>query len=560
MTSSSHLAGSSLVYLLGCAVLESEPSIQGVAITAIGSLLPDIDLPTSAIGRPFFPIAGWINRKIGHRTLTHSLVGLVIFGALAFGTAWSLAFWMGAPVYAYALLLALGYSAHILVDTLNKTGVDLFWPGRVKAVFFGNEKYRIVSAGSGDYWFMTVCLLANLGLYPVARDGFTFSLHRAFGDIYSVSMDYKQYGDKNRIWIDLEGVEVLSNRKVKGRFEILAALDNGAVLIERDGVKQVVSRTPPHHLYPDRAKIVIGEPVSIQTAQIDMAGHTLGEVPRFPGAARVLYYGHLTPVKQTPLSVHQDRYDPLALRLEKLRLEHAEYEDIRRQNAETIVIREGMLVARILRAGVQPDANPVVPAPKEGVRQVELRLKPTDQILIKEGDLVEFGQVIARQDVSVALSKLDLDLRVDLDRLEDQIAETEQQLAVIEQDLDRALLNSRRLTERSTQVRNQPLLAKEAARIEQTQARQDDEIRALSVSRDTLKARRGDLRARVPVVLEQAESRRWQIEDQADVRAGFEGTIDRLQREAGASDCILRITYRSGLRNQLTACKITTKW
>ena len=64
---------------------------------------------------------------------------------------------------------------------------------------------------------MTVCLILNLGMYPLARDGFTLSLHQAFGDIYSVSMDFKQYGDKNRIWLDLEGVEAISNQKVQGR-------------------------------------------------------------------------------------------------------------------------------------------------------------------------------------------------------------------------------------------------------------------------------------------------------------------------------------------------------
>ncbi len=83
---------------------------------------------------------------------------------------------------------------------------------------------------------MTVCLVMNLGLYPLARDGFTFSLHQAFGDIYSVSTDFKQYGERHRIWVDLEGIEAISNQKVKGRFEILAAVDNGAILIERNGL------------------------------------------------------------------------------------------------------------------------------------------------------------------------------------------------------------------------------------------------------------------------------------------------------------------------------------
>ncbi len=87
MTSSSHLASSALIYLIGCSVVESPPTIPGVVAAAAGSLLPDIDLPTSAIGRPFFPIASWINRKIGHRTVTHSVLGILLFGLVAFWSA-----------------------------------------------------------------------------------------------------------------------------------------------------------------------------------------------------------------------------------------------------------------------------------------------------------------------------------------------------------------------------------------------------------------------------------------------------------------------------------------
>ena len=194
---------------------------------------------------------------------------------------------------------------------------------------------------------MTVCLVANLACYPLARDGFTFSLHQAFGDIYSVSTDFKEYGERNRIWVDLEGVDAISNQKVAGRFEILAAVDNGAVLIEREGLKQLVSRTAPLHIFPTKAKIAIGEPTTISTREIQMAGRTLGELPRFPGASRVLYYGYLTPAKLAPLSVHRDRYDSVALRLDKIRLEHAEYRDIEEQGIGHLVIREGTVLAKI---------------------------------------------------------------------------------------------------------------------------------------------------------------------------------------------------------------------
>jgi len=67
----------------------------------------------------------------------------------------------------------------------------------------------------------------------------------------------------------LEGVEKISNQEVKGRYEILAICDNAAILIDRDGTKQLVSRTEPLQIYPERVSIEIGEAVQITTQEID---------------------------------------------------------------------------------------------------------------------------------------------------------------------------------------------------------------------------------------------------------------------------------------------------
>jgi inner membrane protein len=388
------------------ALAETEVSIEGIAITAFGALLPDIDTPSSSIGRPFFPLAGWVNRKVGHRTASHSVLGVLGLASCVLGSVWLFSWLSGLDFWAqsfeqvrtevsleprrpgtwdlrpstwfhYSWLLILGYASHILVDTFNKTGVELFWPARVRSVFFLNERYRINSGGSGDYWFMTVCLILSLGMYPLARDGFTLSVHRFFGDIYSVVMDYRAYGDKHRIWLNLEGVEAISNQKITGRFEILATTDNAAVLIERKGLKQVVSRTPPLQIYPEKVSIEIGETIQITTQEIDMMGRTLGEIPRFQSPHRVLLYGHLTPARFANLSIHQDQFNPLSRSLDKIKLEHAEYKDILAQDLQNVLIREGKLVAKICSTPSDGNTSAIQFVPThitERIRLVELRI------------------------------------------------------------------------------------------------------------------------------------------------------------------------------------------
>ena len=464
---------------------------------------------------------------------------------LGYLVGWVLQTWLGATADSYARFLTLGFAAHILVDTLNKTGVDLFWPARVRGVFFGNERYRIVSAGRGDYWFMTVCLVANLALYPLARDGFTFSLHQAFGDIYSVSTDFKEYGDRNRIWADLEAVEAISNRKVSGHFEILAAPDNGSVLVERDGVKQIVSRSAPLHLFPVKAKILIGEPCRISTVETEMAGRTLGELPRFAGAGRVLYHGYLTPAKMSPVSVHQDRYDPIAVRLDKLRLEHAEYRDIEEQGIEDLVIREGTVIAKIydLPAGLYEE--PTSQEAQRKTRVIELRLRPDDQLLISEGDKVRIGQVIARRNSSKQLRVLDLQVTADRERLKADQEEIELQLSAIDDEFRAAHDRQTEAEAQVIRIRGDALLVKENQKLAAALADGKTRLDELCARRQLMASRREKAVSRVRAITQEASERRAIIEAESEIKVGFEGRIVRIMREAAGSEMTLRIRYQS---------------
>lgn len=79
----------------------------------LGSLFPDIDTPTSTIGK-YFPFVGSI---IGHRTVTHTIWALLLLSA---------ATWYFDSV----LLLAFtaGYTLHIIQDSFSRQGIAWFYP------------------------------------------------------------------------------------------------------------------------------------------------------------------------------------------------------------------------------------------------------------------------------------------------------------------------------------------------------------------------------------------------------------------------------------------------
>jgi inner membrane protein len=60
------------------------------------SLMPDIDLPTSKVGQPLFWLSVPLEKRFGHRRITHSIIGVAILVALALPLYFSypLCFWL----------------------------------------------------------------------------------------------------------------------------------------------------------------------------------------------------------------------------------------------------------------------------------------------------------------------------------------------------------------------------------------------------------------------------------------------------------------------------------
>ena len=122
----------------------------------VGSLLPDIDHPKSVVGKALKPISMFISSIFGHRGITHSLIGVLIFwvggymalehlfGASARGLhGWS----------AWFFALAVGYNLHLAGDLFTSTGIPLFWPVRKRV----RSPLRFSTGGLGEWLFVLAC-------------------------------------------------------------------------------------------------------------------------------------------------------------------------------------------------------------------------------------------------------------------------------------------------------------------------------------------------------------------------------------------------------------------
>ena len=152
---------------------EVPPMSLATAVTAfganfVGGLFPDIDQPTSDLWDNF-RLGPFIAKVIcpalgGHRHISHSLIGLVLIGALS-----RLLLQILSPIILidmqivwYAFMI--GVVTHIVTDLPTKAGVPLLWPFKYKFGIPPIKKLRFESGKFVENWIVLPGILL-LALY-----------------------------------------------------------------------------------------------------------------------------------------------------------------------------------------------------------------------------------------------------------------------------------------------------------------------------------------------------------------------------------------------------------
>lgn len=146
-------------------------------MVGIGALLPDIDNARSTMGRKVGWISKGIQHTVGHRTLFHSFLGLLLGSALALGLQQIILYLLGTRGYtvpahlvgeSHIVFIAVlfGCIMHIAADGLTEEGVPLFWPNRVHYGLPPNRKWRFRTGTWPEHVIVwTFMLLVAVGIY-----------------------------------------------------------------------------------------------------------------------------------------------------------------------------------------------------------------------------------------------------------------------------------------------------------------------------------------------------------------------------------------------------------
>lgn len=194
MTAPNHIVGGYtftgiFASILGYNILEDWTYLVVIGFAA---LLPDIDHTKSIIGKIFYPISVRINRRYGHRTITHSLVFLVFSSALL--AAFQAALF---PSFPAVQLYAIALSSHIIFDMMTIQGVPLFYPFiKNPCVLPGDPGMRIRTSDiRQEAIVMCVFIVSAVFLQPLFKNGFWTSYNRIFGTLEHLQSEFNKSED-----------------------------------------------------------------------------------------------------------------------------------------------------------------------------------------------------------------------------------------------------------------------------------------------------------------------------------------------------------------------------
>lgn len=138
-------------------------ALVGVLANQIGGITPDIDQPTAPLWRNL-PSGGFFGRVVdkllgGHRFISHSLLGLVLFSTLGY-----LFLHFVQPIMPHVNIMFVWYAfvigliSHLLMDSLTKEGVPWLLPVPIK---FGFPPIKALRITTGK-WVETLIVFPGL--------------------------------------------------------------------------------------------------------------------------------------------------------------------------------------------------------------------------------------------------------------------------------------------------------------------------------------------------------------------------------------------------------------
>ncbi|MDR1897086.1 MAG: metal-dependent hydrolase [Prevotellaceae bacterium] len=209
-----------------------------LTVCACFSILPDIDTTKSFIGRIFFPLAWIVNRKFGHRTITHSL----LFFAAVWVTLRLLLYFAFLKDAVWINISLFALLSHFVLDMMTVSGIPLLFPFfRNPCVIPGNPAYRFnTNSWRSEIVVSGVCGLLCITMQPLFANGFWTSYNRTFATVQHVNRE----NQNTEYYVICEYSYIRNAQTHIGEAIVLESKENELILFNKQEVFSLSSDDP----------------------------------------------------------------------------------------------------------------------------------------------------------------------------------------------------------------------------------------------------------------------------------------------------------------------------
>lgn len=450
MTAPTHITFAEFVYLLLLTTTGVALDAVNAAIIAVASVLPDVDTAASFIGRAFPFLSKRIERKFGHRTLTHSAMFVAGLAILLFP--------LSVFVPDVYVCLLIGYASHPFLDTMTVHGVKLFYPfSTVKCVFplevNNPHRYRLQTGSKMDKALSVLFFIGCIPTFLIAHQGYERFIRSTQKNIESAVRDYNEFSKDHFVFAEITAYNMMTKERIEGVFEIIATLNPTTILFRgKDGALHSLGREYETEYVAERIICRKGDPAETIVRSVDMSNQLLAQVLTYLDLRFETHlFGALS--SSDPFSVPQESktFSPIVGSFNNIRFNYATYGDIQRLNLENIFITKGTITIRIVKPRVfAPSQARLDSALREqaisnGIEavgsyaQISFQIDPKENIefVHQKGDTVREKDILIKRDLALFY---DQQIALNLQKITALEEDREFKLAEIEQKLSQAKL------------------------------------------------------------------------------------------------------------------------
>jgi inner membrane protein len=141
-------------------VIDETGMYEFTGMAMLGSLLPDIDMTTSTIGRILKPVSFILSKAIGHRTYTHDVFLNIILCVISM-------LYMKNNYMMYLPLatgLWFGIFGHLLLDSFTVNGLPVLYLFNKKNIHILPYRLRVYSSEDNAKYLTVLLIAVGIGI------------------------------------------------------------------------------------------------------------------------------------------------------------------------------------------------------------------------------------------------------------------------------------------------------------------------------------------------------------------------------------------------------------